>query len=53
MLLGGGARAFRPDKRPAELDAVEARTFDGRSVLLRHRVVRKAWTASAPTDSTG
>lgn len=41
VLLGGGTPAFRPAERRTQLETVETRTFDGRSVLLRHRVVRE------------
>ncbi|MEU3750331.1 MULTISPECIES: dihydrofolate reductase family protein [Streptomyces] len=42
VLLGGGTPAFRPAENRTELETVETRTFDGRSILLRHRVVREA-----------
>ncbi|MEU2117083.1 dihydrofolate reductase family protein [Streptomyces sp. NPDC016459] len=42
VLLGGGTPAFHPAERRTVLETVETRTFDGRSVLLRHRVVREA-----------
>lgn len=41
VLLGGGTPAFHPAERRTQLEPVESRTFDGRSVLLRHRVVRE------------
>ncbi|MFJ5827852.1 dihydrofolate reductase family protein [Streptomyces sp. NPDC093089] len=42
VVLGGGTPAFRPAEHRTELETVETRIFDGRSVLLGHRVVRSA-----------